>query len=58
MESEIKNKNFGERFWGFEFVFGNIFGKTKPILEKKIAKYQEVLLCVRKVTKEDVKRRI
>ena len=24
MESEIKNKNFGERFWGFEFVFGNI----------------------------------
>ena len=45
-------------FWEISSVFGNIFGKTKPILEKKIAKYQEVLLCVRKVTKEDVKRRI
>ena len=53
------------RFWEISSVFGNIFGKAYPILGKQnpflgkeIAQYQEVLLCVRKVTKEDVKRRI
>lgn len=35
-----------------------ILGRTIPIFGKEIAQYQEVLPCVRKVTKEDVKRRI
>lgn len=46
-------------FWEISSVFGNIFGEIKTFFGKKeIAQYQEVLLCVRKVTKEDVKRRI
>ena len=45
---------FWEHFWERKIISGKhtLFGK------KEIAQYQEVLLCVRKVTKEDVKRRI
>lgn len=39
---------FWEHFWE----------DIPPFWEKGIAKYQEVLLCVRKVTREGVKRRI
>lgn len=46
--------HFWEHFWERKIISGKhtLFGK------KEIAQYQEVLLCVRKVTKEDVKRRI
>ena len=46
------------RFWEIYSIFGNIFGKIFLFWESGIAKYQEVLLCVRKVTREGVKRRI
>ena len=43
---------FWEYFWEDKMLLGSV----TPILG--IAKYQEVLLCVRKVTREGVKRRI
>lgn len=55
-ENHLKN-----HFWEMQSVFGNIlgkhnaFGKCYPFWG--IAKYQEVLLCAGKVTKEDVKRK-
>ena len=52
----MENKSSEIHFWEIESVFGNIFGKIKCFWG--IAKYQEVLLCAGKVTKEDVKRKV
>ena len=59
-----KNKKFSPNlvFGDFFMFLGTFLGKITPFWEDKmllgIVKYQEVLLCVRKVTREGVKRRI